>query len=111
MPLFLTPVVRQILGSRLQLDPDITKLAIDELLQLPSGKQLSQVLSIVVPGSTPQQFQLTLASAVRQPSGLSLLGFLKAYPEKTIQVDAISALAVAFQLNLNYLESQCLTPY
>jgi len=104
----LTPVVRQTLGSKLQLDPDITKLAIDELLQLPSGRKLSQVLSVVVPDSTPQQFQLALALAVRQPDGLNLLGFLKAYPEKTIQVDAISALTVAFQFNLKYLESQVL---
>ncbi len=104
----LTPGLRQVLGSRLQLDQDIARLAIDELLEPPVGKRLLQVLSVVVQDATPKELQLALAAAIRQTEGLNLMGFLKAYPEKTILIDAASAWTVALQLNLKYLESQTL---
>jgi len=106
--LVLTSDVRQVLGTRLQLDPDITRLVVDGLLQPPTGSSLLQILDVVVQNTTPQQIQLALDLAAKQAPGLNLIGVLKAYPEEIIRVDAISALIVALQLNLKYLESQAL---
>lgn len=106
----LTPEVRQSLNRGLQLDPNLASQVVDELLQSATGKRLLQVLGIVVQDTTPQQLQLGLALVAQRTEGLNLISFLKAYPAKTITIDAASALAVASQLNLKYLESQALSP-
>jgi len=106
----LKPEVRQALTKTLQIDSGFVSQAVDELLQSSTGSRLLQVLGIVVQDTTPQQLQLGLTVAAQQAEALSLIGFLKAYPDRTITVDTTSALAVASQLNHQYLESQTLNP-
>jgi len=108
--LVLTPNMRQSLGQGLQLNPTIASQAVDDLLRSPTGQRLLQVLGVVVQDTTPQQLRLGLKLAARQAKNINLVNFLKAYPEKTVTIDATSALAVASQLNLKYLESQAINP-
>lgn len=108
--LILTPNVRQSLGQGLQLNPAIASQAVDDLLRSPTGQRLLQVLGVVVQDTTPQQLRLGLKLAARQAKDINLVNFLKAYPEQTVTIDATSALAVASQLNLKYLESQAINP-
>jgi len=102
--------VRQALTRSLQIDSGFVSQAVDELLQSSTGSRLLQVLGVVVQDTTPQQLQLGLTVATQQAEALNLISFLKAYPDQTITVDITSALAVASQLNHQYLESQTLNP-
>jgi predicted dienelactone hydrolase len=107
----LTPNVRQTLSKGLPFDPSLASLAVDDLLQSPTGQRLWRVLSSVIQQDiTPQQVQVALALAARQAEGLNMISLLKAFPEKTITVDVTSAVAVVSQLNLDYWESQTLSP-
>lgn len=109
--IILTPDARQTLGKGLPFDPSLASLAVDDLLQSPTGQRLWRVLSTVVQQDiTPQQVQVALALAARQADGLNLVNLLKAFPAKTITVDITSVLSVASQLNLDYWESQSLSP-
>lgn len=107
----LTTDVRQTLNKGLPFDPSLASLAVDDLLQSPTGQRLWRVLSTVIQQDiTPQQVQIALAVAARQAEGLNMISLLKAFPEKTITIDVTSVVSVASQLNLDYWESQTLSP-
>lgn len=109
----LTPLlsanVQQALATRLQLEPAVAEKLVKDLLQTSAGARLLSALELAIPDGSPAQIQATLAKASRQPEGLSLLGFLRAYPDKTLTIDASSAIALASQMNLPYWHSQALS--
>lgn len=104
----LTSQARELLNRRLQLDPNVADELIDEVLGSPVGKQLIQSLGVAIPNSTVEQLQATVYLAARQFNGLSVVGFLRAYPEENITVDVSSALSLALELNPTYWQGQAL---
>lgn len=106
----LTPQVREVLNRRLQLDPNLADKLIDDVLRSPTGKQLIASLGVAIPNSTVEQIQAAVSLAARQFNGLSVVGFLRAYPTENVIVDASSAIALALQFNPNYWQSQSLGP-
>lgn len=106
----LTSQVREVLNRRLQLDPSLADKVIDDVLRSPTGKQLIASLGVAIPNSTVEQLQAAVSLAARQFNGLSVVGFLRAYPAENITVDASSAIALALQFNPTYLQSQALGP-
>jgi predicted dienelactone hydrolase len=100
--------VRQTLRSRLQLDPSIGDKLVEDLLHSSAGERFLNTLQVAIPDATPEQLQVALTQAAKQPNGMSLLGLLQAFPQDTVTVDATSALALASQLNLPYWQSQAL---
>ncbi len=102
----LTPQTRELLTRKLQVDPNFADKFIDELKRNPAGKQFISSLESVIPGSTIESIQATLNIAARQYNGISALGFLQAYPQENITVDASQAASVAVEFNPNYLQSQ-----
>jgi predicted dienelactone hydrolase len=105
----LTVDVKQALDSRLQLDPAVGEKLANDLLQTSAGARLLSALQLALPNSSPAQIQATLTQTTQQSGGISLLGFLRSYPEETITIDASSAIALASQMNLPYWHSQALS--
>lgn len=106
----LTSQVREVLNRRLQIDPNVADKLIEEALRTPTGKQIIQSLGVAIPDSSVDQIQAAVSLAARQANGLSLVGFLRAYPEENITLDASSAIALALQFNPSYLQTQALGP-
>lgn len=104
----LTPQVGKLLNQKLELDPAFADQFIDELVRSPQGRQLITSLRTAIPDSTIDTIKSTLYLSLRQVNGLSAIGFLRAYPQKNITVDATSALQIALELNANKLQSQVL---
>ncbi|HEY9636195.1 MAG TPA: alpha/beta hydrolase [Coleofasciculaceae cyanobacterium] len=108
--LLLTPQVRQLLTKHLQIDPNMTEKFVNDLLRSSDGARLLEKIGLALPNSTLEQLQAALFLAARQANGLSVLGFLRAYPEKNVTVDATSAISIALQLNTSYWQSQAVGP-
>ena len=104
----LTDDVRYGLSNRIYIDPDVSDHLVDDLLQSSSGKRVLELLDIAAPENTPGQFELALKAAARQSDGISLIGFLQAFPSKTLTLDASSAIALASQFNLPHWQSYAL---
>jgi predicted dienelactone hydrolase len=104
----LTPQIRELLNRRLQVDPAWGDKFVDELVRSPAGKQLITSLGVAIPGSTVESLQTALNLALRQVNGLSAIGFLQAYPEDHVTVDATKAVKIAVDFNANKLQSQAL---
>ena len=102
----LTPQVREALNRRLHLDQNLE----DRLLHTPTGEQVLRSLQGVISNSTIAQIQAALSLALRQANGLSVVGFLRAYPQENITINATSAIALAVQINPTYWQSQALGP-
>ncbi len=104
----LTPQVRELLLRHLQLDPAVGDKLIGELVRSPSGKGIVESLGTAIPGSTVESLQSAIALAARQANGLSVIGFLRSYPQENLTVDASRAIALAVQVNPTYWQSQAL---
>ncbi|TVP55233.1 MAG: alpha/beta fold hydrolase [Nodularia sp. (in: Bacteria)] len=104
----LTPQVGELLNRKLQLDPAFADKFVDELVRSPQGRQLVTSLRTAIPDSTIEGIQSTLYLSLRQVNGLSAIGFLRAYPQKNVTVDATQALQIALEFNAKNLQSQAL---
>ncbi|WP_009632637.1 alpha/beta hydrolase [Synechocystis sp. PCC 7509] len=103
---FLTPQVREVLNSRLQIDPQQADGYIAQLSSSPYGKQLLKYLGVAVPELTLPQLQAAVTIAAQQANGVSVVSLIKAYPQENIVIDATSAIALAVEFNPSYLQSQ-----
>ena len=108
--LVLTPQVQQLLTRHLQIDPNMTEKFINDLLRSADGARLLEKIGLALPNSSVEQLQAALSLAARQANGLSVIGFLRAYPQDSVTVDASSAIAIALQLNTSYWQSQAVGP-
>ncbi len=104
----LTPQIRELLNRRLEVDPAVADKFFDDLVRSPQGQQLISSIGVTIPGSTVEGLQAALNLALRQVNGLSAVGFLRAYPQENITVDATKALQLAIEFNANYLQSHAL---
>ncbi len=103
---FLTPQVREVLNSRLQVDPKQADKYIAEVSSSPYGKQLLKYLGVAIPDLTLPQLQAAVTLAAQQANGVSVVSLIKAYPQENIVIDASSAIALAVEFNPSYLQSQ-----
>jgi predicted dienelactone hydrolase len=71
---------------------------------------LLERIGLALPNSSVEELQAALLLAARQANGLSVIGFLRAYPQENVTVDATSAIAIAVQLNASYWKSQAVGP-
>jgi predicted dienelactone hydrolase len=106
----LTPQIREILNSRLDIDPAIGDKLIAEVMRSPTGKRIVDSISAAIPGSSIDTIQAAIALAARQANGLNAISFLRAYPEENITIDATKAVALAVQFNPSVWQSQALGP-
>ncbi|MDX2214378.1 MAG: alpha/beta hydrolase [Oculatellaceae cyanobacterium bins.114] len=106
---FLSADVQQALNSRLQLDPQVGDELVADLLNSSAGERLLNTLQLVISDSDADQLNAALITATQEPNGLSVLGFLQAYPAETITIEGSSAIALASQMNLPYWQSQALS--
>jgi len=106
----LTPQVRQMLNRRLQIDPNMTEKFLNDLLRSSDGAKLLEHIGLALPESRVDQLKAALFLAARQANGLSVINFLKAYPEKSVTVDASEAIAIALQFNTSYWQSIAIGP-
>lgn len=105
----LTPETRQVLSSRLQLDPNVGDKLVEELLHSSAGERFLNTLQGAIPNTDIDKLKTALTQAARKPEGMSLIGFLKTFPEPVVTLDAISAIALVSQLNLPSWQSQTLS--
>lgn len=104
----LTSEVRELLTKRLVVNPAVADKFIEELRQTPQGRQLMSYLGNVIPGSSVETLQAALTLALRQFNGLSPIGFLRAYPQENVTIDATQAIGLAVEFNPYHLQSQAL---
>ena len=106
----LTSEMRQLLTKNWQVEATLTYQAIEEFLATAEGKQLLAQLKTAFPGTKVELLKAALILAIGREQDLSLLGLLKAYPEKNLTIDLSAAAAIALQINASNLQSQWLAP-
>jgi predicted dienelactone hydrolase len=106
----LTPQIRQMLNRRLQIDPNMTEKFLNDLFRSSDGAKLLERIGLALPDSRVDQLKAALFLAARQADGLNVIGFLKAYPEESVTIDASSAIAIALQFNTSYWQSLAIGP-
>ncbi|HEY9642490.1 MAG TPA: alpha/beta hydrolase, partial [Coleofasciculaceae cyanobacterium] len=105
----LTSEVRQALSSRLQLEPNVGDKLVEDLLHSSAGERFLNTLQVAMPDTDATELKYALSRAALRPEGISLLGILRAFPSRSITIDATSAIALASQMNLPAWQSQALS--
>jgi predicted dienelactone hydrolase len=106
----LTPQVQQLLNQRFDVDPSVADTFLNQLLERADGEQLLDQLRHALPESSINQLKAALYLTLRQANGLSVLSFLRAYPQETLTIDATAAVGIVLQLNASNLQSRLLSP-
>ena len=98
--------VRGLLQRRLEINPETAEKFTRELQQTSLGRKLITSLKAALPGSSIESVQGAISLALRQVNGLSVVDFLRAYPQENVTVDATKAISVAVEFNPKRLQSQ-----
>lgn len=101
--------VRYMLNNRLHLDPNVGDKLVEDLLHSSAGERFVNTMQVAIPNATVPQLQQALMRSARQTDGMSLLGFLRAFPTHNVTIDAASTVALASQINLPLWQSQTLS--
>ena len=104
----LTPDVRQALGSRLQLDPNVGNKLVEDLLYSSAGERFLNTLQVAMPDTDAAELKYALSQAAVRSGGMSVLGILRSFPSRVVTIDAPSTIALASQMNLPAWQSQTL---
>lgn len=107
---FLTPQLRQALKTNLHVDASLADKFIEYLFNSTEGEKLIRQLNGAFPGATPEKLKSTFSSTVDNNDAVSVLNFIKAYPEDNLKVDLTATANIAFQLNASFLESNMIAP-
>lgn len=98
--------MQELLQKRLEIDPQAADNFTDELQKTSFGREFINSLRTALPGSSIESVQGAISLALRQVNGLSVVGFLQAYPQENVTVDATKAISLAVRFNPNRLESK-----
>ncbi len=98
--------MRELLQRRLEVDPQTANKFADELEKTSLGRQLITSLKAALPGSSIESVQGAISLALRQVNGLSIVDFLRAYPQEHVTIDATKAISLAVEFNPKRLQSQ-----
>lgn len=98
-PVF-SPELQSAFNTYLPFDPAVSDDLVEDLLQSATGEQIFDALALAIPDSNPSKIEEGLMQASQDPNGLSLLGFVSAYPDETLTIDASAAVTLVSQLNL-----------
>ena len=104
----LTPDVRQALGTRLQLDPNVGNKLVEDLLYSSAGERFLNTLQVAMPDTNATELKYALSQAAVRSDGMSILGLLRSFPSRMITIDAPSTIALVSQMNLPAWQSQTL---
>jgi predicted dienelactone hydrolase len=107
--LLLPTEARQVLNTRLHLDPKVADKLVEDLLYSSAGERFLNTLQAVIPDSSTTQLQQALTLVANQPEKMSVLGFLKSFPAKNITIDVASAATLFSQASSSYWQSLSLS--
>ena len=88
------------LNTYLPFDPAVSDDLVADLLQSSTGEQIFEALALAIPDSNPDKIETALKQASQNPKGLNVLGFVAAYPDETLVIDASATVTLISQLNL-----------
>jgi len=106
----LTPQLQQALNRKLEINPNLIEKFINNLLSSADSPQILEQLGSALPDSSLGELNQALSVAIREKEGLSLLGFLRAYPQESFTVNASAAVTIALQLNASRLQGKAIGP-
>lgn len=107
----LTPEVQQALGKPWQIPPSLAERFLDDLLPTTDGERVVTSLHRVIPEANLPDIRAALVAGAKQPNGLTLINLLRQYPGEKLTVDLGGVIAIAFQLNISYLQSKLFSPW
>ncbi|NEP58180.1 MAG: alpha/beta hydrolase [Symploca sp. SIO2G7] len=106
----LTPQLQQALTRQLQINPNLIEKFINNLLNSADSPQILEQIGSALPDSSLGELNQALSVAIREKEGLSVLGFLRAYPQEDFTINASAAVAIALQLNASRLQGKAIGP-
>ncbi|MBW4461215.1 MAG: alpha/beta hydrolase [Nodosilinea sp. WJT8-NPBG4] len=101
--------IQEVLQGEIALEPEVSQVILDEILQTPGGAQLLDTLRAIAPNLAAADLRVTLEQVSEAEAGLTLLGILRAMPQDTLEIDVGTLLTLASQFQLAQMESKALS--
>ncbi|MGK7958116.1 MAG: alpha/beta hydrolase [Crocosphaera sp.] len=105
----LTDKVKEVLSQSFTIDPIIAEQFLNELLKSDDGKKLLKQISEVFPNSNSSELKEALHLLLKQTNHLSLINFLRVYPQETVTIDVSKVAILGLKMNSSFLQSRFLS--
>jgi predicted dienelactone hydrolase len=106
---FLSSAVRHALVSDIELDPEISHVVLEEILNTSGGSQLLNTLQAVAPNLSAADLRAMIDRSVEVEPTLNLVDLLQAIPQETLEVNLEVLLSLASKFHLAQMESEALS--
>ncbi|MGK7955780.1 MAG: alpha/beta hydrolase, partial [Crocosphaera sp.] len=105
----LTDKVKKVLSQSFKIDSLIAEQFLNELLKTDDGKKLLKQISEVLPNSNSSELKEALHLLLKQTNHLSLINFLRVYPQETVTIDVSKVAILGLKMNSSFLQSRFLS--
>lgn len=105
----LTPTVRAILSSPLNVEPALRDRVLQDLTVSSGGRPMVELLAEIAPDLSPEGLQAAIHEAESVTSEVTAVGLLQALPGKTLSLRGNKLLGLGIQMGLSYLEQTALS--
>ncbi len=102
----LTAEFKEGLSESFNIDPLIAEQFLNELLKSDDGKNLLKQISQVLPNSNSSELKEALHLLLKQTNHLSIINFLRVYPQETVTIDVPKVALLGLQMNSSFLQSR-----
>lgn len=105
----LTSEVKQILFQSFNIDSLIAEQFLDDLLKSDDGKKLLKEISQALPNSNTSKLKKALQLFLKQTNQLSIINFLRVYPQETLTIDVSKMAILGLKMNSSFLHSRLIS--
>ncbi|WP_107670811.1 alpha/beta hydrolase [Cyanothece sp. BG0011] len=98
--------VKQILSQSFNIDPLIAEQFLDDLFKSDDGKKLLKQMSQALPDSDASELKQALQLFLKQTNHLSIINFLRVYPQETVTIDVSKVALLGLKMNGSFLHSR-----
>ncbi|WP_009546676.1 alpha/beta hydrolase [Crocosphaera subtropica] len=102
----LTSEVKQILSQNFNIEPLIAEQFLNDLLKSDDGNRLLKQISQALPDSNASELKEALKLLLKQTNHLSIVNFLRVYPQETVTIDVSKVAMLGLKMNGSFLHSR-----
>ncbi len=105
----LTSEVKQLLSQSFNIDSLIAEQFLNDLLKSDDGKKLLKEISQALPNSNTSDLKEALQLFLKQTNHLSIINFLRVYPQETVTIDVSKIAILGLKMNGSFLHSRLIS--
>ncbi|MDJ0508239.1 MAG: alpha/beta hydrolase [Crocosphaera sp.] len=108
---FLTDDIKHLLSQSFTIDSLIAQQFLADLFKSDDGERLLKQITEVLPNSDSSTIKEGLQLLLTQTNSLSIINFLRVYPQENLTIDVTKSAMLGFQVNSSFIQSRLISSH